>query len=100
MQPLLKFPKTVDVSNLTQDAQKQHVLKYLQQNPATGLNRFEADALLNVCHLAARIKTLRNEGYSIISVAEIAPDLHGRRHKGIARYFWQACQQDQMAKAA
>ncbi|WP_026472363.1 helix-turn-helix domain-containing protein [Alkanindiges illinoisensis] len=100
MQPLLKFSNTSSLSNLTQDAQKQRVLEHLQHNPAIGLNRFEADKLLNVCHLAARIKALRNEGYSIISVAEIAHDLNGRPHKGIARYFWQACQQHQMAKAA
>lgn len=99
MQQLLEFPNTSSISNLTQNAQKQRVLQYLQQNPATGLNRFEADALINVCHLAARIKALRNEGYSIISVAEIASDLHNRSHKGIARYFWQASQH-QMAKAA
>lgn len=99
MQQLLKLPETSSLFNLTRDAQKQRVLEYLQQNPAIGLNRFEADQLLNVCHLAARIKALRNEGYSIISMAEIAPDLHGRPHKGIARYFWQACQH-QMAKAA
>ena len=79
------------VSNhsLCSDAQKKRVIDYLQQNQTTGLNRYEADELLNVCHLAARIKALRDEGHQIIRLDETAFDLSNRPHKGIGRYFWQ-----------
>ncbi len=79
------------VSNhcLSSDAQKKRVIDYLQKNQTTGLNRYEADVLLNVCQLAPRIKDLRDEGNIIICVDETALDLNNRPHKGIARYFWQ-----------
>lgn len=75
--------------SLCSDAQKKRVIDYLQQNQTTGLNRYEADDLLNVCHLAPRIKDLRDEGHQIMRLDETALDLNNRPHNGIARYFWQ-----------
>lgn len=53
----------------------------------SGLNRYEADRLLNVCHLAARVQDLEAKGCHFITQDEIAPDLLGRPHNGIRRYW-------------
>lgn len=53
----------------------------------SGLNRYEADGLLNVCHLAARVQDLEAKGCHFITQDETAPDLLGRPHPGIRRYW-------------
>ena len=75
-------------SNLSVEAQEHRVLEYLQ-TVDTGLNRFEADSLLNVVHLAARINSLKLKGHIFLTIKENALDRYGRPHPGIARYFWQ-----------
>lgn len=52
-----------------------------------GLNRYEADCLLNVCHLAARVQDLEEKGCHFITQDETAPDIMGRPHSGIRRYW-------------
>ncbi|WP_026471354.1 helix-turn-helix domain-containing protein [Alkanindiges illinoisensis] len=74
-------------SSLSREAQEQRVLEMLQSS-GSGLNRFEADALLNVCHLAARIKGLKDKGHCFTTVYGEAFDLNGRPHPRVARYFW------------
>lgn len=75
-------------------AQEKRVLEHLKNNREIGLNRFEADTLLNVCHLAARINSLRNRGHIIRTIYENANDTNGRFHKKIARYVWCGQQRD------
>lgn len=70
----------------SQAAQVRRVLDYLQTN-AGGLNRYEAERLLNVCHLAARIVSIKEMGYAILTTKERAPDPYGQSHPNIARYF-------------
>lgn len=52
-----------------------------------GLNRYEADCLLNICHLAARVQDLEAKGCHFVTQDETAPDLQGRLHNGIRRYW-------------
>ncbi len=52
-----------------------------------GLNRYEADRLLNVCHLAGRVQDLEAKGCFFTFTDETAPDLQGRLHNGIRRYW-------------
>ncbi|MCC2636872.1 MAG: Helix-turn-helix domain [Moraxellaceae bacterium] len=52
-----------------------------------GLNRYEADRLLNVCHLAGRVQDLEAKGCFFTFADETAPDLQGRLHNGIRRYW-------------
>lgn len=72
--------------NLSQEAQQARVLAFMQSN-GTGLNRYEAEKLLGVCHLAARIFALKERGYVFLKAFETATDPHGVEHQGIARYF-------------
>jgi len=80
-------PKSMQLPT-NEEAQKLRVLVYLQTH-STGLNRYEADDFLNVCHLAARINALKADGHIFLTVFEAAADFNGRQHNGIARYFWQ-----------
>ena len=73
---------------LGSNAQESRVLDYLMTNQHKGINRYEADFGLNVCHVSARINSLRNKGHDITTVYENANDLNGRMHKKIARYYW------------
>ena len=66
--------------------QKHRVLEYLLTN-ATGINRYEAERDLGICHLAARIIAIKKMGYTIRRVSECVPDSYGHVHSGIARYF-------------
>ena len=79
---------------LRTNAQEMRVLEHLKNNREIGLNRFEGDTLLNVCHLAARINSLRNRGHIILTIYENANDTSGRFHKKIARYVWCGQQRD------
>lgn len=75
-----------DNGNSTQEqAQMLRVLKYLLEHGA-GVNRFEAESHLNVCHLAGRILSLKQVGFQFITTSERAQDSHGQWHDGIARY--------------
>lgn len=74
-------------SNLSVEAQEHRVLEYLQ-TVDKGLNRFEADSLLNVVHLAARINSLKHKGHIFLTIKQTALDQFGRPHPGIARYFY------------
>lgn len=65
----------------------------------SGLNRYEADRLLNVCHLAARVQDLEAKGCHLITQDETAPDLLGRAHIGIRRY-WLKSAPAQLLRAA
>lgn len=67
--------------------QEWRILNYLRQNSFKGINRFEADALLNICHLAARIQTLKKEGEIFKTILETAIDMKGCPHRRVARYF-------------
>lgn len=72
--------------NLSREAQCRRLLDYLQAH-SSGLNRYEAERLLSVCHLAARIFELKEHGYYFVTIMEKATDAHGAEHYGIARYF-------------
>lgn len=67
-------------------AQVRRVIEHLN-NQSGGLNRYEAERLLNVCQLAPRILTIKEMGYPILTIRERATDPYGQVHKGIARYF-------------
>ncbi len=56
-------------------------------NKHGSINRYHADAI-GVCHLAARIYELRNKGFKISSISQLATDPHGIEHKGISRYWF------------
>lgn len=77
-------------------AQEARILRYLQCNSG-GLNRFEAESMLGVCHLARRIKTLADMGCPISKRTERAMDNHGVWHVGIARYFLSASSGQEVA---
>lgn len=70
----------------SKEAQEGRVLAYLLTN-ATGINRYEAEQHLGICHLAARIVALKAMGYAIHITSEYALDPYGHIHRGIARYF-------------
>ena len=67
-------------------AQEVRVLAYLLTKP-TGLNRYEAEQHLGICHLAARIVAIKDMGYIVRSTSERAADPYGHMHNGISRYF-------------
>ena len=65
------------------------VARYM--NEFGSINRYEAD-FIGVCHLAARIKELKERGLIIDCVDEDGvEDFHKLKHNGIRRYFinWQ-----------
>lgn len=69
------------------NSQRQRIIDYLKTND-TGLNRYEADALLNVCQFPARIFELKALGHQFITITETTEDLNGRIHHDIVRHFW------------
>lgn len=68
-------------------SQQRRIIEYLQTN-TTGLNRYDADLLLNVCQFPARIFELKEQGHIFVTITETAIDLVGRTHHNIARQFW------------
>lgn len=75
--------------DLSSAAQNRRLLAYLK-DPATsqnGINRFEAEAHLTICHLARRILDLKQSGYSFKHHNETSVDLAGHEHHGIRRYW-------------
>lgn len=75
--------------DLSSAAQNRRLLAYLK-DPATsqnGINRFEAEAQLTICHLARRILDLKQSGYSFKHHNETSVDLAGHEHHGIRRYW-------------
>jgi len=70
-------------------AQNKRLLAYLS-DPKTcnqGINRFEAEQHLTICHLARRILDLRQIGYLFKHHDETSYDLAGHPHKRIRRYW-------------
>ncbi|WP_024608809.1 helix-turn-helix domain-containing protein [Pseudoalteromonas sp. TAB23] len=65
--------------------QKILIAKFMNKHGS--INRYHADAI-GVCHLAARIYELRNKGFKISSISQLATDPHGIEHKGISRYWF------------
>lgn len=72
--------------NLSAEAQQTRILDYLKMH-SSGINRYEAEKLLSVCQLAARIFELKERGYLFLTATERATDPHCVEHEGIARYF-------------
>lgn len=69
------------------DSQELRLLAYLLAHD-TGINRYEAERLLTICHLAARIKGLEEKGCEIAPrIEESATDPYGHQHTGIMRYW-------------
>jgi hypothetical protein len=68
-------------------SQRQRIISYLKTH-TTGLNRYEADSLLNVCQFAARIFELKALGHIFVTITESTEDLNGRIHHDIVRHFW------------
>lgn len=68
-------------------------------NKYGSINRYDADAI-GVCHLAARVYELKDKGFKISSISELATDPHGIDHKGISRYWfdYKAMTQEQIEK--
>ncbi|MFI4919847.1 MAG: helix-turn-helix domain-containing protein [Legionellales bacterium] len=69
------------------NSQRTRIIDYLQTHD-TGLNRYEADKLLNVCQFPARIFELKALGHVFLTITETAEDLNGRIHHDIVRHFW------------
>ena len=61
------------------------VAKYIHKN--VSINRYEADAI-GVCHLAARIKELKDKGIKFDWIDQLVNDPHGIEHKGVRRYWF------------
>lgn len=75
--------------NLSASAQSKRLLAYLS-DPKTcnqGINRFEAEQHLTICHLARRILDLKQSGYLFNHHSETSDDLAGHPHHGIRRYW-------------
>ncbi len=75
--------------NLSASAQARRLLAFLT-SPETsqkGINRFEAEQHLTICHLARRILDLKQSGYSFTWCNEKSADLAGHEHCGIRRYW-------------
>lgn len=68
------------------ESQNLRLLAYLRNNPK-GINRYEADAELTICQLAARVQDLEAKGCVFFVERETAPDLYGIAHNGLARYW-------------
>lgn len=75
-----------NINDTSSSAQRSRLLNHLIAVGAAGVNRFQAADDLNIIHLGARIKELRNAGNEILTIRETLEDDHGRRHQGIARY--------------
>jgi hypothetical protein len=75
-------PRKADYSTHTA-AQEQRTLAALMAGSA---NTIELRHLHNVMQPAARVKSLREQGHTIRTIRETAPDLEGRPHRGVARY--------------
>lgn len=69
------------------NSQRARIIEYLKTHD-TGLNRYEADELLNVCQFPARIFELKALGHVFTTITETAEDLNGRIHHEIVRHFW------------
>lgn len=67
-------------------SQQKRLLEYLSEHPE-GINRYQAEDKLNICHLAPRIIELSELGYIFSKVKETALDHKDRPHHGISRYF-------------
>lgn len=52
-----------------------------------GINRYEAERALAICHLAGRIKGLKYSGCEFTRRSEVAVDAYGQARQGIARYW-------------
>ena len=75
------------MSNLSTSAahQRNRIIAYLQ-SVGCELNRFTSDRELNVCHLGARIKELKQLGWIFSTIRKPAYDLFGRLHPNVAHY--------------
>ena len=74
---------------LSSSAQNKRLLAYLS-DPKTcnqGINRFEAEQHLTICHLARRILDLKQSGYLFKHHGETSHDFLGHPHHGIRRYW-------------
>jgi hypothetical protein len=69
------------------NSQRNRIVEYLKTHD-TGLNRYEADSILNVCQFAARIFELKGLGHVFLTITETTEDLNGRIHHDIVRHFW------------
>lgn len=67
-------------------SQELRLLAYLLTHDS-GINRYEAERQLIICHLAARIKGLAGSGCVFIRKDETATDPFGHQHNGIRRYW-------------
>lgn len=65
--------------------QRDSIIDYLQ-TVGNELNRFTSDRTLNVCHLGARIKELKQLGWVFSTVRKPAYDLFDRVHPNVAHY--------------
>ncbi|TMO09465.1 helix-turn-helix domain-containing protein [Pseudoalteromonas sp. S558] len=61
------------------------VAKYIVEHGT--INRYDADQI-GVCHLAARIRELKNKGFVFNWIDQIVLDPHGIEHKGVRRYWF------------
>jgi hypothetical protein len=75
------------MSNLSTSTahQRDRIIDY-SQSVACELNRFTSDRELNVCHLGARIKELKQLGWIFSTVRKPSYDLFGRLHANVAHY--------------
>lgn len=76
----------MNIKDTSSRAQRTRLLNHLIAVGAAGITRFQADNDLNIIHLGARIKELRNAGNDILTIRETLEDDYGRKHQGIARY--------------
>ncbi len=75
-----------NIKDTSSAAQRTRLLNHLVAVGAAGVTRFQAADELNIIHLGARIKELRNEGHNILTIRETLEDDQGRKHQRIARY--------------
>lgn len=77
------------MKDLSASAQSQRLLAYLSdpQSCNHGINRFEAEQQLTICHLARRVLDLKQSGYVFRHCNEVSKDLAGQAHRNIRRYW-------------
>lgn len=68
------------------DSQELRLLAYLLAHDS-GINRYEAERMLTICHLAGRVQGLEYRGCEFITTYGEAFDRDGHQHNGIARYW-------------
>ncbi len=91
-------PPAASIQDASKASQQRRLLAGLSEARANGVTTIQARRDLNVMQPAARIKELREQGYTIATFRQPMLDDHGRKHPAVARYVLMATPEHQGGK--